>query len=172
MPIKQRPKHVEKRKELGHWEGDLMIFGTTRPCNISTIVERKTRYTKIIVNNSKRTEEVISKIKHSFDNTGITLKSITFDRGTEFASHYNLDTKTYFCNPGSPWQKGTVENTNGRIRQFMPSHATPYFIKQDFVDSIALLLNNTPRKVLGFKTPLELMNANLNAFIPDRCASS
>ena len=86
---------------------------------------------------------------------------MTFDRGMEFASHRTLATKTYFCNPGAPWQKGTVENTNGRIRHLMPTSKTPLIIKQELVDAVANLLNNTPRKVLGFKTPNELMNANL-----------
>jgi IS30 family transposase len=68
VPIKDRPKHVERRKEFGHWEGDLVIFGTTRPSNISCLVERKTRYTKILANKSKRTDEVMSKIRNSFVN--------------------------------------------------------------------------------------------------------
>jgi len=161
VAIKERPKHVEHRKEFGHWEGDLVIFGTTRPSNISCLVERKTRYTKIIANRSKRTDEVMSKIKNSFANQTRSLKSMTFDRGMEFASHRTLATKTYFCNPGAPWQKGTVENTNGRIRHLMPTSKTPLIIKQELVDGVAELLNNTPRKVLGFKTPNELMNANL-----------
>ena len=157
VPISERPNKIESRKEFGHWEGDLVIFGTTRPSNISCLVERKTRYTKIIANGSKRTDEVMPKIKQSF----ALHRSVTFDRGMEFASHKILDTKTYFCNPGSPWQKGSVENMNGRIRQLMPTTKTPLFIKQEHVDSVAYLLNNTPRKILGFKTPQELMSANL-----------
>jgi IS30 family transposase len=161
VPIKDRPRHIESRKDFGHWEGDLVIFGTTRPSNISCLVERKTRYTKIIANKSKRTDEVMSKIRNSFANKTNSLKSMTFDRGMEFANHKILATKTYFCNPGSPWQKGTVENTNGRIRDLMPTSKTPLIIKQELVDHVADLLNNTPRKVLGYKTPLELMCANL-----------
>jgi transposase, IS30 family len=166
VPIKERPKHVEKRQELGHWEGDLVIFGTTRPSNISCLVERKTRYTKILANRSKRTDEVMSKIKASFTKQDLPIKSMTFDRGMEFANHKILGTKTYFCNPGSPWQKGTVENTNGRIRQFMPTSKTPFFIKQELVDAVANLMNNTPRKILGYKTPQELMDANLMLLSP------
>jgi IS30 family transposase len=161
VPIKDRPRHIESRKDFGHWEGDLVIFGTTRPSNISCLVERKTRYTKILANKSKRTDEVMSKIRNSFANKTNSLKSMTFDRGMEFANHKILATKTYFCNPGSPWQKGTVENTNGRIRDLMPTSKTPLIIKQELVDHVADLLNNTPRKVLGYKTPLELMCANL-----------
>jgi IS30 family transposase len=166
VSIEQRPSKVERRKEFGHWEGDLVIFGTTRPSNLSCLVERKTRYTKILVNSSKRTDEVMPKIKQSFAGARPVIKSITFDRGMEFASHKILGTDTYFCNPGSPWQKGSVENMNGRIRQLMPTSKTPLLIKQEHVDSIAYLLNNTPRKVLGFKTPQELMDANLRQLPP------
>lgn len=161
VSIKERPLRIEKRKEFGHWEGDLVIFGTTRPSNISCLVERKTRYTKILANRSKRTDEVMPRIKESFANQNDSIKSMTFDRGIEFASHKTLGAKTYFCNPGSPWQKGSVENMNGRIRHLMPTHKTPLIIKQEHVDAVAYLLNNTPRKILGFKTPQELMNTYL-----------
>lgn len=161
VPIKERPLQVEKRQEFGHWEGDLVIFGTTRPSNISCLVERKTRYTKILANRSKRTDEVMSRIKESFANHNDSIQSITFDRGMEFASHKTLGAKTYFCNPGSPWQKGSVENMNGRIRHLMPTHKTPLIIKQEYVDAVAYLLNNTPRKILGFKTPQELISTYL-----------
>jgi IS30 family transposase len=172
VAISERPKKVENRKEFGHWEGDLVIFGTTRPSNISCLVERKTRFTKIIANRSKRTNEVMPKIKDSFDSQNYMIKSITFDRGMEFASHKILETNAYFCNPGSPWQKGSVENMNGRIRQLMPTSKTPLLIKQEHVDYIAFLLNNTPRKILGYKTPQELMDANLKLLYSSRCASS
>jgi len=97
-------------------------------------------------------------------------KSMTFDRGTEFANHQELGIDTYFCDPSSPWQKGLVENMNGRIRKLIPKHTRPYFLKQKDLDWIADILNNTPRKVLGFKTPHELFNASLSNAPPDRCA--
>lgn len=172
VPISERPNTIESRKEFGHWEGDLVIFGTTRPSNISCLVERKTRYTKILANRSKRTDEVMPKIKESFAKHRSMMKSITFDRGMEFASHKILRTNSYFCNPGSPWQKGSVENMNGRIRQLMPTSKTPLFIKQEHVDYVAFLLNNTPRKILGYKTPQELMDANLKMLSSSSCASS
>jgi IS30 family transposase len=171
-PISMRPNSINRRQQFGHWEGDLVIFGITRPSNISCLVERKTRYTKILANRSKRTDEVISKIKNSFASHPGALKSMTFDMGMEFANHNQLNTATYFCNPGSPWQKGTVENTNGRIRHFMPKTKTPLIIRQELVDQVAALLNNTPRKVLGFKTPNELMSANLKREYNLRCAKN
>ena len=104
---------------------------------------------------------VIGGIKEKFTGDISSLKSITFDRGTEFANHHQLPTSTYFCDPGSPWQKGAVENMNGRIRNLLPKHVRPYFLKQKDLDIIADILNNTPRQILGFKTPKELFHAHL-----------
>ena len=139
----------------------MIIFTTLRSKNITTLVERKTRFTKLVLNTSKTSEEVIGGIKESFNEEFSSLKSITFDRGTEFANHHQLPTSTYFCDPGSPWQKGAVENMNGRIRNLLPKHVRPYFLKQKDLDIIADILNNTPRQVLGFKTPKELFYAHL-----------
>lgn len=161
VPIKDRPRNIDDRTEFGHWEGDLVIYGINGPSNISTLVERQTRYTKILANRSKRSDEVIGNIQSAFEAKSVALKSITFDRGMEFANHHKLGVKTYFCNPGSPWQKGAVENTNGRIRHLMPARTTPRIITHDLVDSVAKLLNNTPRKILNFKTPQELMDTAL-----------
>ena len=130
VSVHDRPKEINERKESGRWEGDLIIFTTLRSKNITTIVERKTRFTKLILNSSKTSAEVIGGIKRSFDGEPSSLKSITFDRGTEFANHHELPASTYFCDPGSPWQKGAVENMNGRIRNLLPKHVRPYFLKQ------------------------------------------
>ena len=162
VSVHDRPKEINERKESGHWEGDLIIFTTLRSKNITTIVERKTRFTKLVLNSSKTSAEVIGGIKRSFDGEPSSLKSITFDRGTEFANHHELPASTYFCDPGSPWQKGAVENMNGRIRNLLPKHVRPYFLKQKDLDIIAEILNNTPRQVLGFKTPHELFHAHLS----------
>ena len=161
VSVHERPQEINERKEAGHWEGDLIIFTTLRSKNITTLVERKTRFTKLVLNSSKTSEEVIGGIKESFNEDFSSLKSITFDRGTEFANHHQLATSTYFCDPGSPWQKGAVENMNGRIRNLLPKHVRPYFLKQKDLDIIADILNNTPRQVLGFKTPKELFYAHL-----------
>ena len=161
VSVHDRPQEINERKESGHWEGDLIIFTTLRSKNITTLVERKTRFTKLVLNTSKTSEEVIGGIKESFNEEFSSLKSITFDRGTEFANHHQLPTSTYFCDPGSPWQKGAVENMNGRIRNLLPKHVRPYFLKQKDLDIIADILNNTPRQVLGFKTPKELFYAHL-----------
>ena len=162
VSVHDRPQEINKRKETGHWEGDLIIFTTLRSKNITTLVERKTRFTKLVLNSSKISEEVIGGIRKTFDDELSSLKSITFDRGTEFANHHELPASTYFCDPGSPWQKGAVENMNGRIRNLLPKHVRPYFLKQKDLDIIADILNNTPRQVLGFKTPQELFHAHLS----------
>jgi transposase, IS30 family len=162
ISVHDRSQDINERKEVGHWEGDLIIFTTLRSKNITTLVERKTRFTKLVLNSSKTSEEVIGGIKEAFDGEPFSLKSITFDRGTEFANHHQLPTNTYFCDPGSPWQKGAVENMNGRIRNLLPKHVRPYFLKQKDLDIIADILNNTPRQVLGFKTPQELFHAHLS----------
>ena len=161
VSIHDRPEIINERKEIGHWEGDLIIFSTLRSKNITTMVERKTRFTKLVLNSNKTSEEVIGGIKSSFNEDLISLKSMTFDRGTEFANHHELLANTYFCDPGSPWQKGAVENMNGRIRTLLPKHVRPQLLKQKDLDIIADILNNTPRQILGFKTPIELFHAHL-----------
>ncbi len=162
VSIHDRPATINERKEIGHWEGDLIIFTTLRSKNITTMVERKTRFTKLVLNSSKISEEVIGGIKESFKEDLISLKSMTFDRGTEFSNHYELPADTYFCDPGAPWQKGAVENMNSKIRTLLPKHTRPHFLKQKDLDQIADILNNTPRQILGFKTPKELFHAHLS----------
>jgi len=116
-----RPKHIEKRKKIGHWEGDLVVFGSLKSSNVTTIIERKSRMTKLVHNKSKYTEEVIGGIKTSLSQLPQKkVKTITFDRGTEFAAFRKLDIDSYFCNPHSPWQKGSNENSNGRLRKYLP----------------------------------------------------
>lgn len=162
VSVHDRPQDINERKETGHWEGDLIILATLQSKNITTLVERKTRFTKLVLNSNKTSKEVIGGIKEQFIQEASCFKSITFDRGTEFANHHELATSTYFCDPGSPWQKGAVENMNGRVRNLIPKHVRPYFLKQKDLDIIADILNNPPRKVLGFKTPQELFHAHLS----------
>lgn len=170
ISIHDRPKLIERRKQFGNWEGDLMLFGITNPRNITTLVERKTRFTKLVANTSKRSKEVISGIKEAFRRDRQTLRSITFDRGSEFAGHQSLMVDTYFCDPASPWQKGSVENINGRIRHLMPRNQTPRLFRQEHLDYAQNLLNNTPRKLLGYKTPQEAYSANLRKLARSCCA--
>jgi len=155
--ISFRPKFIEKRKKIGHWEGDLVVFGSLESSNVTTIVERKSRLTKLIHNKSKYTEEVIGGIKNKLSQLPQKqVKTITFDRGTEFAGFRKLGIDSYFCNPHSPWQKGSNENFNGRLRRYLPKKFDHRKLSQNLLDNIEQKMNNQPRKCLGFKTPLEV----------------
>jgi IS30 family transposase len=157
--IAERPKVIEKRKRKGHWEGDLVVFGSLKSANITTLVERKSRFVKLVHNTSKYTNEVIGGIKNTMKTLPTKYrKTITFDRGTEFASYRNLELTTYFCNPHSPWQKGSNENFNGRLRRYLPKTYNPKNLSQALLDKISNVMNNQPRKCLGFKTPSEVFH--------------
>jgi IS30 family transposase len=155
--ICNRPKSIEQRKKLGHWEGDLISFGTVKRSNVTTLVERKSRFSKLRLNKSKFTNSVIDGIRQSLEKIPIRYKkSMTYDRGTEFSHYKKLEITTYFCNPHSPWQKGSNENFNGRLRRYLPKKFDTNFLTQELLDSIEDMLNNQPRKCLGFKTPHEV----------------
>lgn len=158
VPISERPSYVDTRREFGHCEGDLLILSSTEKRNIISVVERKSRYCWLIDNYSKASNPVIGKIRSAFKASSKSIKSITFDRGKEFAYHKNLGIDTYFCNPHSPWQKGSVENLNGRIRALLPKNASARHVDTHTIDWIQNILNNTPMKVLGYHTPLEIFN--------------
>ena len=156
--IKHRAASVQKRKSVGHWEGDLVVFGSLKGANVTTIVERKSRFVELVYNPSKYTTEVVGGIKKALQKIPEhLLKSITFDRGTEFASFRDLNIQTYFCNPHSPWQKGSNENFNGRLRRYLPKKYNSRNLSQVLLDEIAMIMNNQPRKGLDFKTPFEVL---------------
>ena len=155
--IKYRSSSIEKRKRMGHWEGDLVVSGALKNANITTLVERKSRYVKLLHNTDKYTKTVIGNIKKAMSGLPKKLrKSMTFDRGTEFASYRILDINTYFCDPHAPWQKGSNENFNGRLRRYFPKRFDTKSLSQDSLDNVATIMNNQPRKCLGYKTPAEV----------------
>jgi IS30 family transposase len=155
--IKHRPGIVDKRRSIGHFEGDLVVFGSLRSSNVTTIVERKSRLTKLVHNQNKYTNEVVGGIKEKLSQLPKRLvKTITFDRGSEFASYRNLGITTYFCNPHSPWQKGGNENFNRRLRTYLPKRYDHRKLSQELLDKIEEKMNNQPRKCLGFRSPLEV----------------
>lgn len=155
--IKHRPKVIEKRKRTGHWEGDLVVFGSLKGANVTTLVERKSRFAQLVYNRSKYTDEVIGGIAKTLSSVpNKQVKTITFDRGTEFASFRKLGITTYFCNPHSPWQKGGDENFNGRLRKYLPKKFDHRHLSQDLLDNIEDKMNNQPRKCLGFRSPAEV----------------
>lgn len=162
IPISERPASVEDRAVPGHWEGDL-IEGS-RNTFIATLVERHTRYVMLAKVASKETETVVAAlIKHSKKLPKELYKSLTWDRGCELSDHksFTLATniKVYFCDPKSPWQRGSNENTNRLLRQYFPKGTELSKHSQRKLDSVARQLNERPRKTLDYETPAERFNA-------------
>jgi len=162
VSIRERPASVEDRAVPGHWEGDL-IFGT-RNSQIATLVERHTRYVMLAKINSKDSETVINAlIKQARKLPSELYKSLTWDRGSEMGDHQRFtlatDIKVYFCDPQSPWQRGSNENTNGLLRQYFPKGTDLSVHSQAKLNAVARQLNERPRKTLGFQTPADRFNA-------------
>jgi IS30 family transposase len=146
----------------GHWEGDLIF--DTHNSQIATLVERHTRYVMLAKVSGKDTETVINAlIKQAYKLPRELYKSLTWDRGSEMADHQRFtlatDIKVYFCDPQSPWQRGSNENTNGLLRQYFPKGTDLSVHSQAKLNAVARQLNERPRKTLGFQTPAERFNA-------------
>jgi len=161
VSIRERPASVEERAVPGHWEGDL-IAGS-KNTHIATLVERKTRYVMLAKVNSRDTKTVIKAlIKQSKKLPKELYKSLTWDRGKELADHKEFslatDIKVYFCDPRSPWQRGSNENTNGLLRQYFPKRTDLSVHSQAHLNKVARQLNERPRKTLGFRTPAQKFN--------------
>ena len=158
VSIRERPASVEDRAVPGHWEGDL-LFGSHNS-QIATLVERQTRYVMLVKVKSKDTETVINAlIKHAHKLPRELYKSLTWDRGKEMADHKRFSLATninvYFCDPQSPWQRGSNENTNGLLRQYFPKGMDISNIHQNRLNAVARRLNDRPRKTLQFYSPAE-----------------
>lgn len=158
VSISERPATAEDRAVPGHWEGDL-LFGSGNS-QIATLVERQTRYLMLVKVAAKDTETVIEAlIKHARKLPQELYKSLTWDRGKELADHKRFtlatDIKVFFCDPQSPWQRGSNENTNGLVRQYLPKgiDLSPY--SQAKLNAIAKRLNERPRKTLNYETPAQ-----------------
>jgi IS30 family transposase len=161
VSIRERPADVEDRAVPGHWEGDL-IAGS-KNTYIATLVERHTRYVMLAKVPGKDTETVISAlIKQSKKLPAELYKSLTRDRGKELSDHqrFSLATniKVYFCDPHSPWQRGSNENTNGLLRQYFPKGTDLSVHSQAKLNAVARQLNERPRQTLEFETPAERFN--------------
>jgi len=162
ISIRERPASVEDRAIPGHWEGDL-ICGSKNSF-IATLVERHTRYVMLARVPGKETETVINAlIKQAKKLPNELYKSLTWDRGSEMSDHQRFtlatDIQVYFCDPKSPWQRGSNENTNRLLRQYFPKGTDLSVHSQAKLNAVARQLNERPRKTLGFETPAERFNA-------------
>lgn len=164
--ISKRPAHINDRDEVGHLEADLLFYSKSQSANALSVIDRATRYVSLVKNESKRSEEVIAGLDGVIekDHAG-KAKTITLDNGKEFVMHTKIKEKhglqTYFCHPGSPWEKASIERLNGQTRRFIPFKEIASDVTQERLDELAAKLNHTPREILGFFTPCELQKKAL-----------
>jgi IS30 family transposase len=161
VSIRERPSEIEDRAIPGHWEGDL-ITGS-KNTHIAILVERHSRFTILVKLKGKDTVNVVNALAEKIKNFPEILRlSLTWDRGMELAYHQELtlatNLKIYFCDPRSPWQRGTNENTNCLLRQYFPKKTDLSIYSQKHLDKVALELNQRPRKTLAFCSPIDKLN--------------
>ena len=160
VPIAERPASAADRAVPGHWEGDLLAGA--RNSYIATLVERRSRFTLLVKVPSKETAHVTAALIEAVQQLPAGLMtSLTLDRGREFSQHHQFsvatDVAVYFCDPRSPWQRGSNENTNGLLRQYFPRGMDLGPVSQLTLDAVAHALNTRPRKTLGFQTPAAVL---------------
>lgn len=161
--VSLRPAEVSTRELIGHWEGDTIRFQNSQKACVTTLVERKSRFVCLRKNVGKTTEIVINHIVKAINSAPKKIwGSLTFDQGTEFMGYHKIENDTkckiYFCDPHSPWQRGSNENTNGRLRRYLPKNFEIDNISQEELNRIAIQTNDTPRKCLGYFTPNEIIS--------------
>jgi IS30 family transposase len=170
--ISERPAEVDDRAVPGHWEGDLIIGTRDGHSHIGTMVERTSRFVMLLhLPDDRRAETVRNAIARKIQRLPDALvRTLTWDQGSEMADHaqFTVDTgvAVYFCDPHSPWQRGTAENTNGLLRQYFPRGADYSGLSETDLDLVADELNNRPRKTLDYRTPAEVLNDLIVATTP------
>jgi IS30 family transposase len=170
--ISERPPEVEDRAVPGHWEGDLLMGNRQSPAAIATLVERQTRYLQLVaLPDGTEAERVADALAKSITTLPAQLwRTLTWDQGHEMGEHRRFAVETgvdvYFCDPQSPWQRGSNENTNGLLRQYFPRRESLAGITQAQLDEVADKLNRRPRKTLGFQTPAEKLAELIDGLEP------
>jgi IS30 family transposase len=158
ISIRQRPAEAHDRAVPGHWEGDLLAGSNSS--QIATLVERHSRYVMLVKLPARDSHTVVKALSRTIKRLPQHLRrSLTWDRGKELSNHKDFtvatDVQVYFCDPHSPWQRGSNENTNGLLRQYFPKGTDISVYTQAYLDKVALQLNQRPRETLGFDTPAD-----------------
>ena len=168
-PISERPEHIEQRRQVGHWEGDTVI-GAAHKQAIVTLVERKSGFAVLAKVSNNTTDLVRRAIEIKLKPLCSRVKTLTVDNGKEFADHQAVDQalgiQTFFADPYCSWQRGSNENFNGLLRQYIPKKRRMETVSEEELTMIENRLNHRPRKRLGFKTPHEVFYASLNRVAP------
>jgi IS30 family transposase len=164
VSIRERPAEVADRAVPGHWEGDLLAG--SKNSHIITLVERHSRYLMLAKIPSRRSADVVQILTQKIGSLPAELRrSLTWDRGAELANHKDFtvatDVQVYFCDPHSPWQRGSNENTNGLLRQYFPKGTDLSVYTQTHLDKVAVEMNGRPRETLGFDTPAERLSQSV-----------
>jgi IS30 family transposase len=164
ISIRERPPEAEDRAIPGHWEGDLLAGGAGS--HVATLVERHSRFLMLVAVNGKDTRSVTDAVTREVQRLPEQLRgSLTWDRGMEMAEHARFtvatDVRVFFCDPRSPWQRGSNENINGLLRQYFPKGTNLSRLSQLDLDAVAKKLNTRPRRTLGFRTPAATLEAAL-----------
>jgi len=162
VSVHVRPQEINERKDIGHCEGDLVFQQGNGSQNLLTVVDRKTRFAHIIKCESKHAQVVNEGLKRVQESMFFSVKSLTLDNGSEFSKHNDLGLPVYFCDPHSPWQKGSIEHLNGIVRRHLDYRVPIETVTQDMLDSIAHSINSIPRKILGYLTPFEALKFSYN----------